>query len=134
MASAPVELVRKIYERWERGDFSDASWADPEIEFVSVDGPDPASGRGIAQMSAQWRAVLSAWEHLRAEPEEYRELDDGRVLVLARNYGRGKASGLEVDQLSTRGANIFEIRDGRVTRRLNYWDPTRALADLGIDA
>ena len=34
--------------------------------------------------------VLDAWAHYRVEAEEYRELDDERVLALIRIAGRGK--------------------------------------------
>lgn len=35
-------------------------------------------------------------------------------------------------RLTTRGANLFHIRDGKVTRLVIHWDRERALADLGL--
>jgi hypothetical protein len=45
--SANVELVRSIIDAWERGDYSSAEWAHPEIEFVWADGPDPSVRTGL---------------------------------------------------------------------------------------
>jgi ketosteroid isomerase-like protein len=132
MSSANVELVRSIYTPWERGDFSSVEWAHPEIEFVIVAGPEPGSWTGLAAMAEAWLDFLGAWEELHAEAEEYRELDGDRVLVLTRNSGRGKTSGLELGHLQTRGANLFHIRHGKVTRLVVYWELDRALADLGL--
>lgn len=134
MASANVELVRSIYAAWERGDFSSADWADPEIEFVVADGPTPSRGNGLAELAKVWREVLSAWEDLRAEAEEFRELDGARVLVPTQNSGRGRTSGLELGQMQTKGANIFHVRGGKVTRLTVYWDRDRALADLRLES
>jgi hypothetical protein len=66
------------------------------------------------------------------EVEECRELDYERVLVLQRHTGRGKASGLEIGRVRTRGAGIFHIRAEQVTRIGFYLDAARALADLGV--
>ncbi len=132
MASANVELVRSIYAAWERGDWSSAAWADPEIEFVGADGPNPFSVKGIEKLAEAWAEFLDTWEKWSAEAEEYRELDDERVLVLATWGGRGKKSGLEVDKMTAKGANLFHLRDGKVTRLVLYWDRERALADVGL--
>jgi ketosteroid isomerase-like protein len=130
--SANLDLVRSIYADWERGEFSSAEWAHPEIEFVAAEGPDASRSVGIAAMAQRWQQWMSAWENYRSEAGEYRELDGERVLVLMRHGGRGKTSGVAVEQLDRRGANLFDLRDGKVVRLTLYWDPDRALAELGL--
>ena len=132
MASANVDLVRSIYAAWERGDFSSAEWASPEIEYVMVGGPSPGSWKGLAGMAEGYGDFLSAWEKYRAELEECRELDNERVLVLDHFSGRGKTSGLELGQMRSQGAALFHVHDGKVTRLVLYWDRERAFADLGL--
>jgi ketosteroid isomerase-like protein len=129
--SENLDLVRSIYADWERGDFSSAEWVDPEFEYTFADGPHP--GTWIGRMPKGFRDWTSAWEDYRPEAEEYRELDAERVLVLYRNSGRGKGSGIELSQVQARGAMVFHIRDGRVTRFVVYFDRDRALADLGLE-
>src|SRR5436190_17625024 len=130
--SENLDLVRSIYADWERGDFDSVEWADPEIEYVIVGGPFPGTFTGLAGLAQAMREFLSAWEDLRAEAEEYRELDGERVLVLIHHRGRGKTSGLELREMQTKNAALFHIRDGKVTRGVAYWDRDRALADLGL--
>ena len=132
MASANLDLVRSIYAAWERGDFSSAEWAHPEIEFVIADGPSPGSWTGPAGLAEGVRSLVSAWEALRVEADEYRELDGERVLVLSYFSARGKKSGLELGQMRTKGAELFHVRGGKVTRFVVYYDRERALADLGL--
>jgi ketosteroid isomerase-like protein len=130
--SENLDLVRSIFADWERGDYSRAEWAHPEIDYALVDGPTPGTSTGLAGMAEVWRDLLSAWEDLNVEAQEYRELDDERVLVLSRYSGRGKTSGLELGQMGAKAATLFHIRDGKVTRFVGYWDRERALADLGL--
>ena len=52
------------------------------------------------------------------------------MLVPTRYFGRGKLSGVPV---SVRGAEVFEVHGGKVTRIVVYYDLDRALADLGLE-
>jgi ketosteroid isomerase-like protein len=130
--SKNLDLVRSIYADRERGDFSLAEWAHPDIENVIADGPSPGTWKGLAGMAEVWRDWLSTWKDWRTEVEEYREIDDERVLVLTRLSGRGKTSGMELDQMRAKGASVFHVRGGKVTRQVVYWDRDHALADLGL--
>jgi ketosteroid isomerase-like protein len=133
VASANVELVRSIFVAWERGDYGSSEWAHPEIEYVHASGPAPGRWRGKAAMAASWREFLTAWEDWSVQADEYRELDDERVLVLTHYRGRGKSSGLDLERMETRGASLFHIRHSRVTKLVLYWDPERALVDPDFD-
>src|SRR6476620_10026879 len=129
--SENLDLVRSIFADWERGDFGSADWADAGIDYSAPDGPDPASSKGRAGMAAIWRKVLDAWQDLQIEAESHRELGDARVLALVQFSARGKASGIDVGEMRAKGAALFELRDGKVTRLTTYWDRDRAFADLG---
>src|SRR6476620_4418224 len=130
--SENLDLVRSIYAAWERGDYSSADWADPAIEYVIADGPAPGNWKGLAGMAEGARANVESWQDLSFELQEYRELDSARVLVLHNYRGRGKTSGIDLRNVRATGAQLFDIRDGRVTRLVHYWDRDRALSDLGL--
>ena len=46
--------------------------------------------------------------------------------------GRGKTSGLAVEQVRAKGAHLLHVRGSKVVRLVFYWDRERALADLGL--
>lgn len=131
MASANLDLVRSIAAAWERGRYDVVEWADPEIEFVIADGPEPGRSIGRTGLARKLRDFQAAWDEYHSEALEYRELDSERVLVFTYASGHAKASGLAIGQMR---ANVFHIRDGKVTRLVAYWDRERALADMGLAA
>ena len=125
--------MRSIHGAWERGDYSSAEWAHPHIELVFTGGwPDDQSRTGLAEAAEGWRQWLSVWQDFRVEAEEIREIDNEHVLVLGRFRGRGKTSGLDVAEMRTEPASLFEIRDGKVGRLVLYYDRERAYSDLGL--
>ena len=132
MSSANVELVRSLFTGWERGDYSSAQWAHPEIDFVIADGAAAGSWKGLAGLAKGFREILSPMEQYRIVADEYRELEGGRVLVLCRQYGRGKASGLELEEIQAKAAALFHIDNQKVTKLVVYGDRRQALADVGL--
>jgi ketosteroid isomerase-like protein len=132
MAKA-LNLVRSICDSWSRGDYTSIEWAHPDIEWsFGPDGPSPESGKGRTGMAKAWRAILSVWEGYRHVADEYREVDDERVLVFHHMAGRGKTSGLELEEVAARGALLFQVRGDKVTRLVGYFDRDRAFAELGL--
>src|SRR5215210_1380524 len=122
MSQETVEIVRRVYEGWSRGDFSESKPFDPDVEFEMVDWPHPAKSRGVDAMREAWLPTLAAWEDFRAKPEEV--IDHGEhVLVLNSISGRGRGSGADVSALT---ATVWTIHGGRVARLALYWDTERA--------
>ncbi len=127
-----LDFVRSICEPFAHGDWSSVDWVDPEIEFVVGDGPLAGNWTGLSGLIEGFREVLGAYDDYCTVAEEFRELDDGRVLKFHSYSGRGKTSGMEIGQISAKGADLFEIHNGKVTRLVIYFERAHALADLGL--
>jgi hypothetical protein len=83
MSQENMRFVRSIYAAWERGDFTAAEWAHDDIEFAVGDSVEAGSVRGLPAMAEAWREWLETWESYRVEVDEYRRLDDERILGLS---------------------------------------------------
>jgi ketosteroid isomerase-like protein len=78
-----------------------------------------------------WREWLRCWETYRAQVDEYRELDDERVLVIGRMAGLGRRTGANVVAAFV---NVVHLRDGKVVKLVMYPNRESALVDLGRSA
>jgi ketosteroid isomerase-like protein len=111
MASRNVEIVRRMYAAFARGDAATAlELFDPDVDVDATLRPDGARGRGreaLATIIGGWIASFDDW---REEVEEMRDLGD-RVYVVATQRGRGKATGIEVE---ARYGVAYELVDGRI--------------------
>ena len=103
-----VEVVRAIYERWERGDPA-LELFDRDIEW-STPHPDAAGIRGREEVGAFIRRYAGTFQDYHMRLDDIRELGDHRVEVRFSEGGRGKGSGVETE-LSAVG--VWTVRDGR---------------------
>jgi ketosteroid isomerase-like protein len=127
-----VEILRRLYRRWEQGDFSTPEAFDPQVEFARTGGPENTFTSGCWRgLDAMWGALvewLQAFEDVRYSADEFIAVDDRRVLVFSRQTARGKASGISSERQQ---ADVFALDDGKIVRWQIYWDRTDARRDLG---
>jgi uncharacterized protein len=120
MSQENVEIVRAIYECWERGDFrATADKVAPDFEWKQVHGVvEPGSHVG-ADANRALRSIFEVYEDFRVEAEEYLDAGD-TIIVVVRAHGTGRGSGLHVDQWL---AQAWTVLDGTPVRMEQY--PTR---------
>jgi ketosteroid isomerase-like protein len=122
-----AELVRSLYERWANRENPDELYH-PDIEWSM---PHPGGQvKGREQVVAFLRSFMGAWDEHEIEIEEVRELDDGKVLVLSTERGRGRMSGIET---VAHPAALWTLRDGRVVRFEAFGDRDEARRRAGLD-
>jgi ketosteroid isomerase-like protein len=71
----------------------------------------------------------AAFEELRMEPEEFRDLGDD-VLMIGRLYARGRESGVQIDSPI---AWLSTFRDGKGVRARGYLNVQEALEAAGLE-
>jgi len=120
--SENLDLVRSILKGWQEADFSRTDWADAEIEWEFVGGPEPSDGTGVVTLGAAVRRWIQAWDDWHVNVDEYRELDDARILVLCHAAGKARTSGIQLDDMfRSGGAMLFEVTGEKVNRFVVYW-------------
>jgi hypothetical protein len=106
----------------------------PELEWRPAQGPGGLEGTIYRGRDAYERwlheEVVPVWESYAADDLDFRELEDGRVLMIGHIRGRGRASGAEV---SVPFGQIAEIKDGLVIRLIGYPDQESTLRAGGLD-
>jgi ketosteroid isomerase-like protein len=125
-----LEVIREVYSRWERGDFT--AWEAFADDYVwkAVDAIEAGEYTGLAEISAAWRAWLEAWDGFSIEAEGMIAGSDGRYVVMQLFRGTGKASGLESEE---RSACVVTMRDGLIARMEGFWDSDAALQAAGVE-
>jgi ketosteroid isomerase-like protein len=128
MSEENVQLVRRVYEQWSRGDFSGGDAFHPDVEFEMVDWPGRDCSHGLEQMQEAWQASLRAWVDFRAEPMDFIE-NGPQVVVLTHVTARGKGSGAAV---TADTATVWTIGAGKVVRLALHWNQAEAFQAAGL--
>jgi ketosteroid isomerase-like protein len=123
MSEENVEVVRRAFEAYERGDVEAMlEEVDQEVQWKQVEEPAPVYGRdGVREAVQRWDET---WDNLRAEVDEYIDAGDC-VIALIRFRGLGRASGVPVEMASY---HVFTVRNGKVARMTEYGPGKRAEA------
>jgi ketosteroid isomerase-like protein len=124
MSQENVEIVRRSYDAYVRGDLESALAAfDPEIEIYDHDIPDSGEYRGLdglERWAADWEASWASW---RWEPEQFIDAGD-RVVAVLRVHAKGRGSGVDVERVD--GA-VWTLRDDKCIRLDYYGSKVEAL-------
>jgi ketosteroid isomerase-like protein len=123
-----IELTRRLYADWERGDYATTWWVHPEIDWRVSDALGRA-GRGAASLAAGWGDILATTDNLSASIEGIEEIDEG-VFALTRFRGVGKTSGVPYDALPAASLHVW--KDGLVVKLVMWTNRETALEELGL--
>ena len=126
MSQENVELVRKAIEARNRDLDEWLTFFDPEVE-----GSDTMIVAGMqteTRGTDELREAVEKWdegfEDFRTEVVELIDAGEDRVVAMTRVTGRGKGSGIPVDE---QFGQVWTLRDGRVVRIETYVNPSEAL-------
>ena len=128
MPEEPVDVVREVFARWERGAEALDLLA-PDVEWEVVPDLFVGDGRfhgrdGVREFVRQW---VGTWRDYRVELLELEEVGPGRALSVMREHARGRGSGAEVELTV---AALWTVQDGLVARYRSFATREDALRAL----
>ncbi len=131
MSQENVEIVRRAYEAFNRGDL-DAMVANvaPDSEYVAS-GAIPGAGgvyRGPEGLTQFISWLREAFDDARVEVDDLIGAGD-QVLVSLTNRGRGKQSGVEASWTIWQ---LWTLRDGKMVRGQGFTSREEALEAAGL--
>jgi ketosteroid isomerase-like protein len=126
MSAENVDLVRRIYEAWDREE-SARDFISSDVEYVN---PSYAVEPGTRRGRASFRVVRDTYEDFRLAIERYVDAGDEDVVVLARYMASGRVSGVP---LEGEHGYVWTIRDGLAVRFRWFQSHREAFEAAGIE-
>lgn len=129
MPHSNVDVVRAVVAAFNRGEFTAAmEMCTDDVEFDwsrrMLDG-EVFKGREDAGRFLQ--GVAEIFDEIHIPADELTDLGNGVVLLVGTARFKGRASGLDVEASA---ANLWSVRDGKVSRFRFYQTKEDALADV----
>jgi ketosteroid isomerase-like protein len=131
MSQENVELVRKLFQVYNERSFREhPELVAPDIvwDMSRVNLPDASSYSGRSEFPDFVEAWDESFAYESLEPREIIDAGD-RVVVVVHERGRGKVSGIEVEQTF---AMVWTVRSGRAIRMDIYPSLDAALEAVGL--
>ena len=130
MSQENVEKARDFIDAYNRRDFDAAVESfDPEIEWVLPERQSSDSCRGPDEIRRFWEGLDETFEELRLDPQEFVDAGD-QVATRLRYYGRGKRSGIEIEEVMYHQVATF--RAGSLVRMEYFGEWSEALEAVGL--
>ena len=130
MSEENVDKARAFIAAYNRRDFDAAVKSfDPEIDWILPERQSADSCRGPDEIKRFWEGIDETFDELRLVPQEFVDAGD-RVATRLRHHGKGKRSGLEIDEEMYHQVATF--RDGTIVRMEYFGEWSEALAAVGL--
>jgi ketosteroid isomerase-like protein len=127
MSRANVEVVRRLFDCYRRGDYDAAAECLATDVVYEVGQELPARGR--EEVRAMWERWDDTWDEIETVPEEF--IDGGhRVLVTVYYAARGRGSGIRYEE---RLFDVYTFSDGKCVRKQEFRERSEALEAAGLD-
>ena len=129
MSQENVEVVGRHMAAYLSGDFETALAAySPDVECDTSVRPEGQMYRGREGVVEAFRVWRGTWADWKGEVDEIIDAGD-RVLMVLRESGRGKGSGVPVEQ---RTFFLYDLRDRMIVRVTVLLDKDQALEAAGL--
>jgi ketosteroid isomerase-like protein len=129
MSQESVEVVRRHIDAYLSGDYEAALAAyHREVVCDATVRPEGRVYRGREGVIEAFRVWRGTWENWEGQVEEIIDAGD-RVLMVLLESGRGKGSGVEVEQQTF---FVYTLRNGMIVRAQVLIDEDQALEAVGL--
>jgi ketosteroid isomerase-like protein len=131
MSGGAADRLREAIEAFGRGEEADPEFLAPDFELRQASSIIDTAGvfRGRGALRESLSELTESFDDLRFEPQRVLEAPGGEVVVLVHTTGRGRGSGLEIDNHI---AWVWSFSGGQAVRMVVYEEQADALRSVGL--